>query len=259
RRHVEQLLGKRVDGIVVTARRVDRREPIEPAVRGLPVVYVFSRVEHPDAFCLLPDDEGGAKLAVRRLAALGRRRIASITGPERFEAVRLRDKGYRAALAEEGRPRCAFLRQRPDCARRDRSPARDGPCRADGRGGGRLRQLGRDDRGDPAAAHQRRHESRRAGTRGRRGPPRNDGGREACGRATAAVLPRRPGLVRRKSPGRDGEASMTKAPYSPAPFADVRVAGPFWRERLEAVLTRTIPSQHAKLEEVGILESLKLP
>jgi LacI family transcriptional regulator len=61
-------------------------------------------VEHPDAFCLLPDDEGGAKLAARHLAALGRQRIASITGPERFEAVRLRDKGYRAALAEAGLP-----------------------------------------------------------------------------------------------------------------------------------------------------------
>jgi len=35
----------------------------------------------PDAFCLLPDDEGGGKLAVGHLAALGRRRIASITGP----------------------------------------------------------------------------------------------------------------------------------------------------------------------------------
>ncbi len=104
RRHVDQLLGKRVDGIVVTARRADRREPIEPAVRGLPVVYVFSRVEHPDALCLLPDDEGGAKLAVQHLAGLGRRRIASITGPDRFEAVRLREKGYREALAEAGLP-----------------------------------------------------------------------------------------------------------------------------------------------------------
>ncbi|THD48097.1 MAG: LacI family transcriptional regulator, partial [Bradyrhizobium sp.] len=93
RRHVEQLLGKRVDGLVVTARRVDRRDPIAPTVGGVPTIYVFSRVEHPDAFCLLPDDEGGAKLAVKHLATLGRRRIASITGPERFEAVRLRDDG----------------------------------------------------------------------------------------------------------------------------------------------------------------------
>ncbi len=102
RRHIDQLLGKRIDGLVVTARRADRREPIEPAVGGLPVVYVFSRVDNPDALCLLPDDKGGAALAVRHLAALGRRRIAHITGPERFEAVRLREAGYRTTLSELG-------------------------------------------------------------------------------------------------------------------------------------------------------------
>jgi LacI family transcriptional regulator len=63
---------------------------------------VFSWVDDPDALCLLPDDRGGAALAVRHLAALGRRRIAHITGPERFEAVRLRQAGYRVALAELG-------------------------------------------------------------------------------------------------------------------------------------------------------------
>jgi uncharacterized protein len=47
--------------------------------------------------------------------------------------------------------------------------------------------------------------------------------------------------------------------YAPIPFSDVTIAGPFWRERLETVLSRTIPSQHAKLDEVGILGSLKLP
>jgi LacI family transcriptional regulator len=100
RRHIEQLLGKRIDGLVVTARRADRREPIDALVRGLPVIYVFARVETDDALCLLPDDKGGAALAVRHLASLGRRRIAHITGPERFEAVRLREVGYRAALAD---------------------------------------------------------------------------------------------------------------------------------------------------------------
>jgi LacI family transcriptional regulator len=102
RRHINQLLGKRVDGLVVTARRADRRAAIEPAARGLPVVYVFSQVEGPDALCLLPDDEGGARLAVKHLAALGRRRIAHITGPERFEAVRQREQGWRGAIADAG-------------------------------------------------------------------------------------------------------------------------------------------------------------
>ena len=52
---------------------------------------------------------------------------------------------------------------------------------------------------------------------------------------------------------------MTQRGYSPVPFAEVKLTGPFWRERLEVVLSRTIPSQHAKLAEVGILESLQLP
>ncbi len=52
---------------------------------------------------------------------------------------------------------------------------------------------------------------------------------------------------------------MTRRRYSPVPFAQVKLTSPFWRERLETVLTRTIPSQHAKLAEVGALESLKLP
>ncbi|MFY8031049.1 MAG: glycoside hydrolase family 127 protein, partial [Devosia sp.] len=47
--------------------------------------------------------------------------------------------------------------------------------------------------------------------------------------------------------------------YLPIRFVDVRLEGDFWRERLDTVLKRTIPSQHAKLGEYGLLESLKLP
>ena len=102
--HVRSLLGKRVDGIVVTARRADRRPPLEVAASGPPVLYVFSQTDDPDALCLLPDDEGGAFLATEHLMKLGRRRIAHVTGPEHFEAVRLRRQGYRAALRAAGLP-----------------------------------------------------------------------------------------------------------------------------------------------------------
>jgi len=47
--------------------------------------------------------------------------------------------------------------------------------------------------------------------------------------------------------------------YAPVNFPDVRLEGDFWRERLDTVLARTIPSQHKKLAEYGILQSLKLP
>ena len=63
--HVESLVGKRVDGIVVTARRADRRPKLKVPARDLPVIYVFSQVDDPEAHCLLPDDEGGATLATR--------------------------------------------------------------------------------------------------------------------------------------------------------------------------------------------------
>jgi DUF1680 family protein len=46
---------------------------------------------------------------------------------------------------------------------------------------------------------------------------------------------------------------------TPVAFADIDLTSPFWRERLETVLTRTIPSQWVKLGENRILESLTLP
>jgi LacI family transcriptional regulator len=102
RQHINQLIRKRVDGIVVTARRADWRPRVDASVGKVPVLYVFSQTDDPQSFCLLPDDQGGAMLAVEHLLKLGRRRIAHITGPEHFEAVRLRRDGYRLALAAAG-------------------------------------------------------------------------------------------------------------------------------------------------------------
>ena len=48
------------------------------------------------------------------------------------------------------------------------------------------------------------------------------------------------------------------AKFLPVGFADVRLEGEFWKERLDTVLARTIPSQHVKLGEYKILESLDL-
>ncbi len=46
--------------------------------------------------------------------------------------------------------------------------------------------------------------------------------------------------------------------YSPVDFTRVSLTGPFWAERLETVLTRTVPGQYEKLRDSGILESLEL-
>ena len=100
KRHIDQLLGKRVDGLIFTGRRADRRPVPGLALGNLPVLYVFSQSDEPGAACLLPDDEGGARLATAHLLSLGRTRIAHVTGPEDFEAVRLRRRGYEASLSK---------------------------------------------------------------------------------------------------------------------------------------------------------------
>jgi LacI family transcriptional regulator len=102
RRHVDSLLAKRVDGIIVTGRRTDRRPPVDLRGASVPVVYAFAQVADSRALCLLPDDRGGARLAVEHLIGRGRRRIAHVTGPLDFEAVRKRRQGFRDALEAAG-------------------------------------------------------------------------------------------------------------------------------------------------------------
>jgi LacI family transcriptional regulator len=104
RGHVEQLLAKRVDGIIVTARRADPRVPLKVPAGTVPVLYAFAQVRNSNALCLLPDDKSGGRLATDHLIAAGRRRIAHITGPDDFEAVRHRRAGYRDALRDHGLP-----------------------------------------------------------------------------------------------------------------------------------------------------------
>ena len=100
RRYIEMLTARRVDGLIVTGRRIEPR----PAVRAdpsIPVVYAMTQPDDGGA-AVLPDDEGGGRLAAEHLLAIGRRRVAHITGPERFLAARLRARGFHAALAAAG-------------------------------------------------------------------------------------------------------------------------------------------------------------
>ena len=99
RHYIETLLSKKVDGIIVTARRIDPRPPIDLGAARIPVVYALTQVTEGNALCLLPDDAQGGGLAAAQLVCAGRRRLAHITGPERFESVRLRRAGLYQELA----------------------------------------------------------------------------------------------------------------------------------------------------------------
>ncbi len=103
--HLDALLARRVDGLVVTGRRTDVRLPLALGSSVLPVVYAYTQVLPDERLdvqppCLLPDDAGGGELATWHLLALGRRRIVHITGPAKFEAVQLRAQGYTSAMMQ---------------------------------------------------------------------------------------------------------------------------------------------------------------
>lgn len=95
------LLERRVDGIIVTGRRQDPREPIGAGV-SVPVVYAMTQSTSPADLSLVPDDLQGGELATRHLLSTGRTRIGHITGPTRFAASRLRAEGAEKTLATAG-------------------------------------------------------------------------------------------------------------------------------------------------------------
>ena len=101
RRYVEMLAGRRVDGLIVTGRRVEPRPPVA-AGPGIPVVYAMTQPLGGDEPAVLPDDEGGGRAAAEHLLGAGRRRIGHITGPERFLAARKRAAGFGGALEATG-------------------------------------------------------------------------------------------------------------------------------------------------------------
>jgi LacI family transcriptional regulator len=102
RQHIELLLDRQVDGIIMTGFKVEQRGAPAAPTGDVPLVYLYSYTEATDSPCILPDDEGGARLAIEHLIELERGRIAFINGPPNYEATHLRLAGYHRALADHG-------------------------------------------------------------------------------------------------------------------------------------------------------------
>lgn len=103
-RHVDSLLAKRVDGIIVTAAKTDTRMPLQLKKYGTPVVYAYTNVNDDNEVCVLPDDHGAGALACRHLVEQGCKHIIHIAGPVHFMAVQQRDEGYRQVISQVGLP-----------------------------------------------------------------------------------------------------------------------------------------------------------
>ncbi|WP_419999838.1 LacI family DNA-binding transcriptional regulator [Streptomyces boninensis] len=97
--HLRTLIARRVDGIIVTGKTTDAREPIEVPV---PVVYALAPSADPADISVLPDDTAGMRLVVDHLRTLGHRRVAHIAGRADQNTSRVRLAALREALAEAG-------------------------------------------------------------------------------------------------------------------------------------------------------------
>ena len=100
KQYLDMLVSRRVDGLIVTGRRIEPRPSI--GAPGIPVVYAMTQSLDTDQPAILPDDFGGGKLAAGHFLATGRRRTGHITGPARFLAARKRASGFCEAMTDAG-------------------------------------------------------------------------------------------------------------------------------------------------------------
>ena len=99
--HVQALLSRRVDGLIVVGSRTDPRPSLGRDL-PVPVVYAYAPSEDPDDLSIICDNVGAGRLAVEHLIACGRTRIAHISGDPRYAAARDRAEGVLAGLADAG-------------------------------------------------------------------------------------------------------------------------------------------------------------
>jgi LacI family transcriptional regulator len=96
--YLRSLVARGVDGIVVTGRRTEPRPRIDVP---LPVVYALAASTDPADASVIVDDAAGAAATITHLLALGRTRIAHITGPAHHRSAAERAEAVAGALCCE--------------------------------------------------------------------------------------------------------------------------------------------------------------
>lgn len=101
RHHVQALLGRRVDGLIVVGARPDPRPSLGRNL-PVPVVYAYAPSEDPEDASVISDNVAAGRLAAEHLLACGRERIAVITGDPTYGAAQDRVTGARETLRKAG-------------------------------------------------------------------------------------------------------------------------------------------------------------
>ncbi len=101
---IKMLLDKRVAGIIVASvNRFDARIR-ELCEQDFPVVLYNRNVDDECANYIVLDNKKGAMMAVEHLVSLGHRKIAYVSGPDKYSTFHQRLLGYQEALKKCGIP-----------------------------------------------------------------------------------------------------------------------------------------------------------
>ncbi|MGW6062108.1 LacI family DNA-binding transcriptional regulator [Streptomyces sp. NPDC055189] len=95
---------RRVDGVLLVSVHEHDDLPSLLESAGLPTVLAGRRREDDPLSYVCADNRGGAAAAVRHLLDRGRRRIATVAGPQDMEVGRSRLRGCQEALVQAGIP-----------------------------------------------------------------------------------------------------------------------------------------------------------
>lgn len=97
---IEDMKRTGVDGIIITAARLEEKS-LEDLIRGkFPVVQVMRRLEADTGVQVVTDGSYGIHMLVTHLLRIGHRKIAMIGGPDNLSTSKSRYEGYYQALQD---------------------------------------------------------------------------------------------------------------------------------------------------------------
>jgi LacI family transcriptional regulator len=95
----QHLLGRSVDGVVLTTTTLDSSLPAELAAHDVPFVFLTREADDIVADAAVVDNALGASLMATEVLRHGHRRIGAVLGPENTSTGRDRERGLRVTLA----------------------------------------------------------------------------------------------------------------------------------------------------------------
>lgn len=99
--HIDALLSRRVEGIIVVGASTNPRPPLARRL-PVPVVYAYAPSEDSGDQSIIGDNVEAGRMAVRHLIDVGRTRIAHISGDREYAAATDRAKGVQDELDAHG-------------------------------------------------------------------------------------------------------------------------------------------------------------